>query len=346
MGRFKVADYKAWFNEEKKEHNARFDYYCKMAYRFHKLKDYESTRVDELYKPPRRHFISTLQMVCNLKSKKNPQPVVTGDVFIDLLLDTEANDTTLETLHREFDKKPAPKAAISEEETKTATDTMLFTASKDAQFAENGGCFIDENNYNYSVKRCRRAGHELQKLQLYKIHREKLTANDFIEESEFSPSEETNIKYEKELKEKEIVFVHKIGVNQKTDEKQFKEDYEKRQKARIESKILHRNGVELANEAIIFDMKDNKPVLEYLDVVGLDGKPQTLTLINVTLNDQKKGNNNRNMDGSIQYGMHGYISMVYIFEYNHKMLQEEHDEFTKERKKGKEDAKIALEQAQ
>lgn len=90
LGKFIVADYEAWSKEEKKEHNARFDYYCKMAYRYNKLKDYDSERVDELYKPPRRHFISTLQMVCNLKSKKNPEPVVSGNVFIDLLLDTEA----------------------------------------------------------------------------------------------------------------------------------------------------------------------------------------------------------------------------------------------------------------
>lgn len=36
------------------------------------------------------------------------------------------------------------------------------------------------------------------------------------------------------------------------------------------------------------------------------------------------------MDGSIQYGMHGDISMVYILEYNHKMLETEHNEYTKE----------------
>lgn len=57
-----------------------------------------------------------------------------------------------------------------------------------------------------------------------------------------------------------------------------------------------------------------------------------ITLMNVTLNERKDGSavGNRNMDGSIQYGMHGDISMVYILEYNHKMLETEHNEYTKE----------------
>jgi len=63
---------------------------------------------------------------------------------------------------------------VSNEETKSASEAP--------KYADMGGCFINESDYNYSVKRCRRAGHELQKLQLYKIHRDKLTPDNFIEE--------------------------------------------------------------------------------------------------------------------------------------------------------------------
>ena len=44
--------------------------------------------------------------------------------------------------------------------------------------------------------------------------------------------------------------------------------------------------------------------------------------------------------------MHGYISMVYIFEYKHKMLQEENDEFTKEAKEERVEAEKRLKEAQ
>lgn len=103
MGTILVNQFKAWTKEEPIEHNARYDYYCKMAYRFHNNKDYDSNRVDELYKPPRRHFVSTLQTTCNLKSKKDPNPVIKGDVFIDILLDTEDKEDTLNKLRKEFD---------------------------------------------------------------------------------------------------------------------------------------------------------------------------------------------------------------------------------------------------
>lgn len=158
-GTFKVAEYEAWTKEETIEHNARFDYYCKMAYRYHNNKDYDSTRVDELYKPPRRHFVSTLQTTCNLKSKKDSNPVIKGDVFVDILLDTEAQDKTLTKLIKEFNPVAESKEAVEGEK------------PEEKKMKDQGGCFINRDNYGYSVKRCRRSGHELQKLQLYKIIR-------------------------------------------------------------------------------------------------------------------------------------------------------------------------------
>lgn len=61
---------------------------------------------------------------------------------------------------------------------------------------------------------------------------------------------------------------------------------------------------------------------------------KSITLMNVTLNEQKKSSDvaNRNMDGSIQYSMHGDISMLYILEYNHEVLEKEHEEYTRETK--------------
>jgi hypothetical protein len=44
--------------------------------------------------------------------------------------------------------------------------------------------------------------------------------------------------------------------------------------------------------------KNEKPILDYIKVMDDDNTEKEVTLINVTLNDQKKGNN-RNMDGSI-----------------------------------------------
>lgn len=44
--------------------------------------------------------------------------------------------------------------------------------------------------------------------------------------------------------------------------------------------------------------ENKKPILDYIKVMDDDKTEKEVTLINVTLNDQKK-DNNRNMDGSI-----------------------------------------------
>ena len=131
----------------------KYSLYCLLSKRFDARKDYDSKKTDDLYKPPRRHFVSTLENICNLKSSKEHEPQIDAKLSIDLLYDTEAKDDSL--------------ARLSELMRLQVMGSQIDMSS-DPDFERHFGFsfqkipvapMLAQDCFSVSAKKCRRVGH-------------------------------------------------------------------------------------------------------------------------------------------------------------------------------------------